>query len=240
MRINYLSQAHRILRRTVAFLAMCMLLSLAHAQFAVPPGGAVSLPSGGALNLSCTALDVQGSLALGGGAINLASGVTIGGTGNLNGGSGTISVGGNWTNNGTFNPGTSTVSFIDGCTAALAVIAGTTTFNNLTLSSGSGRTIMFAAGSVVTVNGALNIQGTPGTPLQITGPAGEQIIVRLGPNAQVNVVNANIAPNVQIGNARASVQQIPSLSEWSILLLTLMILVMAMRCQLSGTRPMRP
>lgn len=213
---------------------MVLCVGTTYAQLVVPAGGSFSVPAAGFLNLACTALDVQGTLTLGNGQIAQANNVTIGTAGSFDAGSGTLTTGGNWANNGTFLPGTSTVSFVDGCGSASAQISGNTTFNNLTLISSTGRSFVFPAGSSITVNGTLTIQGTPGNPVQIIAPGGQAgtSVIRLGPNAQVVQSNATIAPNVQIGNAlpaAANTQSVPTLSEWGIALLALLLVGIAAR-----------
>lgn len=217
-------------RRFIVGWLLVLGLGSAQAQLVVPVGGTVTVPPAGTVDLACTALDVQGSLSYSSGQINLANNVTIGGT--VNAGTGHLTVGGNWVNNGTFTAGTGTVSFVDGCNLTPAQISGTTVFNNLTLASTTGRSFIFPAGSSITVNGTLTLQGSPGNPVQIIAPGGQAgtSVIQLGPNAQVVRNHANVAGNVQIGNPPpASVQAIPTLGEWAMLLLGLLVTGLAVQ-----------
>lgn len=157
-----------------------------------------------------------------------ADSIGIGVLGVLEGGSGSISVGGNWDNSGTFIPGTSTVIFADGCSVTPAQLTGNTTFHNLTLISTNGRTFVFPAGSNITVNGTLTLQGAPGLPIQLVSSSGQAAVIALGPNAQVVRSNANASPNVQIG-AISSATAIPTLNEYGLMILALLLASMAAR-----------
>jgi len=168
----------------------------------------------------------QGNVRVSSGQINSVSGVTITNTGVLNGDQGTINVSGNWSNSGTFNAGTGTVVFVDGCASGPITLTGPTVFNNLTLSSTTGRTFIVPAGQNITVNGILNLQGTSGQTIQLLSSNGSTAVISLGPQAQVirNFVNVNAG--VQIG-ALPTPQSIPTLDEYAMILLMLMLLGIA-------------
>ncbi len=119
------------------------------------------------MDLGCGDLSVTGTYNLNSGTLNNVDNVAINTGGVLNGDSGILNMSGDWTNNGTFNAGTSTVNMIDGCGVTVATITGNTTFNNLTITSSSGRQINFPAGSTQTVTGAVNFAGAAGVPLKI-------------------------------------------------------------------------
>lgn len=216
-----------VFRKTAMGFLLLALAGQAGAAITVPPGGSLALPSGGALNLGCTDLNVQGNVAVGPGQINQAATVGIAATGVLDGGSGIINAGGNWNNSGVFIPGSGTVVFGDGCSAAPVQVTGNTTFNNLTLSSTGGRIFVIPAGYNITVNGALTLQGTPGLPIQLVSSSGQTAYIALGPNANVVSSNANVHPNVQIGAAPA--QAIPALGEYGFIILTLLLAAVAAR-----------
>ena len=209
-------------RLCLAALLCVSLNSGAFAQVIVPTGGTINVPAGGSMNLGCTALNVLGTFNLNSGQVSNTGDVTIAATGTLNGGQGTLSVSGNWSNSGTFIPGTGTVIFTDGCFLGPLQITGTTVFNNLTLTSGNGRTFVIPAGANITVNGTLTLQGTSGQPISLVSSSGQLAIINLGPSAQVIRNFANVSGNVQIG-AAPSVQGIPTLSDFGLILLALLM-----------------
>lgn len=202
-------------------LAMTM-SSAALAQVNVPVGGIINVPAGGSMNLGCTALTVQGTFNVNSGQVSSTGDVSIAATGTVNGGQGTVSVSGNWSNVGTFDPGTGTVVFTDGCAVGPLQITGTTVFNNLTLTSTNGRSFVMPAGSNITVNGVLTLQGTAGQPIALVSSSGQTAIINLGPQAQVIRNFANVNGNVQIG-AIATAQSIPTLSEYGLIVLSLLM-----------------
>ena len=207
-------------------LAACLCVSLnsgALAQVNVPLGGILNVPAGGSMNLGCTALNVQGSFNVNSGQVSGIGNVNIGNTGNLNDGSGTLSVSGNWNNSGTFVPGTGTVIFTDGCASGPIQFTGTTTFNNLTLSSSTGRSFIFPPGSAVTITGTLTLQGTPEQPITLH-TAGNQSTLVMAPGSQLVSNNASgyyVDQNgdVIIGNNYS----IPTLSEYGLIMLSLLM-----------------
>jgi hypothetical protein len=206
------------------YLVACLCLavgSITFAQVSVPLGGTVNVPAGGSINMGCSALEVQGAFNVNSGQVSNSASVTIGSTGNLNGGSGTLSVSGNWNNTGTFVPGTGSVLFTDGCTAGAIQIAGTNVFNNLTLSSNSGRNFVFPAGSWITVTGKLTLQGS-GLPIALFS-AGNRTTIVMAPGSQLvsnNVTGYHLDQNGQVIIEPPS---IPTLSEYALLLLSLMM-----------------
>jgi len=72
---------------------------------------------------------------------------------------------GSWTVDGTFNAGTGTVSFLDGCGSIGATISGSNTFNDLSITTATGRLIRLDAGETTTVSGALSLGGASGNLL---------------------------------------------------------------------------
>lgn len=191
------------------------------AQVTVPIGGTINVGSG-SMNLGCAALNVLGALNINSGQVSNTGDVTIFASGTLNGGQGTLSESGNWSNSGTFIPGTGTVIFTDGCALGPLQITGTTVFNNLTLTSSTGRTFVIPAGANITVNGTLTLQGTSGQPISVVSSSGQLAVINLGPSAQVISNFANVSGNVQIG-APPSVQGIPTLNEFGMVLLALLM-----------------
>lgn len=98
---------------------------------------------------------------------NVSGNVTIDGSrafkGLITAGASNWNVGGNWSNSGTFTAGTSTVTF-NGTNQS---ITGNTTFNNLTKSVATARTLTFAASSTTTVNGTATLNGASGQLLTL-------------------------------------------------------------------------
>jgi hypothetical protein len=196
--------------------------SSAFAQVSVPLGGTMNVPAGGSMNLGCTALNVQGAFNVNSGQVSNISNVSIGNTGNLNGGQGALSVSGNWSNSGTFVPGTGTVIFTDGCASGPIQFAGTTQFNNLTLSSSTGRNFIFPPGSVVTITGTLTLQGTPEQPINLLSAGGQSTFV-MASGAQLVSNNATGFYVDQNGNLIIGPPSIPTLSEYGLILLSLLM-----------------
>ena len=124
------------------------------------------------LDLGCGDLTVEGMLMVSGGAIKQARDVTTMAGGTLQGGSGSIELAGDWSNTGTFNAGTSTVSFMDGCSVVSATISGSNTFSSLGLSTTSGKTFSFAAGSTQTITNSLSLTGAPANLLALRSTVG--------------------------------------------------------------------
>jgi hypothetical protein len=74
-----------------------------------------------------------------------------------------INLAGNWSNTGTFTAGADTVT-LDGANQS---ISGSTVFNNLTKTVSAPATLMFQAGQVQTVQGALILSGAGGHLLSL-------------------------------------------------------------------------
>lgn len=194
------------------------------AQVNDPLGGFVSVTASSSMSLACTALTVQGTFNVGPGLVFNTGDVGIGVGGIINGGQGLLSMSGNWSNTGTFNAGTGTVVFTDGCAAGPLTLTGTTVFNNLTLTSANGRTFVMPAGSNITVLGTLTLQGANGQAIHLISSSGQTAIINLGPNS--NVVSSYFDTNdVQIG---ATPQSIPTLSEYGLMLLALLMAMTAL------------
>jgi hypothetical protein len=217
-----------------AALALSALLnSVAFAQLTVGAAATVSLPPSGLLGMGCNALHVQGMFDVNAAQVNNSGNISIGTTGTLNGGSGTINLSGNWSNNGSFLPGSGSVVFTDGCATGQIQITGTTVFNNLTLTSNNGRTFVLPVGPSVTVNGTLTLQGTAGQPVQLISASSQTAVVNLGPQANVIRNFATVASNVQIG-ALGAPQSIPTLSDFSLVILALLLAATAFVRRHSG------
>jgi hypothetical protein len=215
------------LRRALIGLFFLLPIAQPAAALTIPPGGSLSIA--GTLNLGCTDLIDQGTVSVGTGQIVQAANIDTAASGVLDGGSGTISLGGTWSNAGTFVPGSSTVIFADACSTGPAQLIGNTVFNNLTLTSTSGRTFVIPAGQLITVNGTLTLQGLPGLPIQLVSSSGQpqSAFITLGPGAQFVSSNATVTPGVVIGAASIGAQVIPTLGEYGLFILSLLIAAIA-------------
>ncbi len=138
---------------------------------------------GGTLDLGCTDLIVAGTLEIGNGQVLNARNVTIQSGGFVDGGSGAIELGGNWSNNGGFLAGIGEVRFRDLCALASATISGNSSFANVRFVTATGKNYVFAAGSVQTITGLLEITGTTPQPIQFRSSApGQVATINLTPN----------------------------------------------------------
>ena len=211
-------------RRILAVAALCLgLATPAWAQFTIGSGATFDVPAGGTYDTACTSVEVDGVLNVSSGVFSTGSNFNIAGTGVVNDTAGTVMVGGDFSSTGTFNAGTGTVTLTDGCVGNTTHLSGTLVFQNLTLSSTTGRTFVIPAGSSVTVLGTLTLQGTPGQNIQLVSSGGGTAVITLGPAATVNRNFVTVAGNVQIGAAAATTHSIPTLSEYGLMLLSLLL-----------------
>ena len=134
--------------------------------FTVGSNSTVDLGTG-SLALGCGSLDVVGTLSAGTVGFTQGRDVVISPSGTLNGNSATLQLSGDWANTGTFNAGTSSVQMVDGCGLLSAIISGNTTFQNLSMSTASGKQVSFTAGTTQTVTGLFAAVGSLGQLLQI-------------------------------------------------------------------------
>jgi hypothetical protein len=220
----------KLCRSAAALLLLWQVAHSALAQLTVPVGGTVALPFGGTLNFACTDLNDQGTFNVGSAQVLAAADINIAATGVLNGGSGTIHLGNSWNNLGTFNAGTGTVIVDDGCGVAPFLLTGTTIFNNLTLTSVSGRTFVIPSGFGIFVTGTLTLQGAPGAPIQLVSSSGTGASIALGPGAQLVRTNAVVAANVNIGS-NAALNPVPTLGPFGLLTLMLLMAITAAMTQ---------
>ncbi len=132
----------------------------------VGAGSTLSL-SNARIDLGCSDLVVSGTMNTDSASVAQAVDVNIASGGTLNGGSGTLDVTGNWTRTGTFNAGTGRVNFIDGCGTTSSTISGASTFNDLQLTTSTGKQVFFEAGQTTTVSGTVTLAGASGNLLEI-------------------------------------------------------------------------
>jgi hypothetical protein len=132
-------------------------------------------------------------------------------------------VGGNITAGGSVDTGNNSLVLRDGCDPGNSTqISGNFVFQNLTLTSTTGRTFVIPAGVNITVLGTLTLQGVPGQNIQLLSSGGGTAVITLGPSATVTRNNATVNGGVQIG-AAPSTTSIPTLSEYGLMLLALLI-----------------
>lgn len=225
-------------RRLALLVALCCVLATpALAQFIIPAGGSFDVPGGATIDTGCVPVLVEGELSVNAGQFNTESNFDVAGTGVVNGNTGTLVIGGDLSSSGTFNAGSGTVELTDGCVGNTTQLSGTLVFENLVLSSTTGRTFVIPAGSNITVLGTLTLQGAPGQEIQLVSSGGGTAVITLGPGATVNQSFVSVAGNVQIGPAGV-VQNIPTMSDLGLLLLTLLLGFVALR-QLRRNPPLR-
>ncbi|MFL5521158.1 MAG: DUF4214 domain-containing protein [Gemmatimonadales bacterium] len=198
-------------RRTLLGVALLAAsASASAASVVVPPGATMSLGSG-SVELACADLAVQGTLSVAGGDVGIVRDLSIASAATLDAGSGLIEVGGNWSNAGTFSRGTSTVVFADGCATSPVQLTGNTSFANLTLQSGIGRTFVLPAGGATTVAGILTLTGMPGLPIQVTSASPAQpAYIALAPGATVSSNHVLLGANTTIGAPGGSFGMVPA------------------------------
>lgn len=214
-----------------------LLCSNAAAQWSYPPGSSLVVPPGGSVDLSCSSLDMQGTLDLGG-ALTVDSSATFGSTAAITSSGGTLSVGGDLHINGSLNAGNNTIELRDGCDPGnTSQLSGTLVVQNLTIKSTSGRTFVLPVGANITVLGTLTIEGVPGQPVVLQAASGTAVI-NLGPGATVVRGNATVPANVQIG-APVSTAAIPTLSEYGLMLLSLLMSIAVWVQRKRSSAPLR-
>ncbi|CAM3772419.1 IPTL-CTERM sorting domain-containing protein [Paracidovorax anthurii] len=193
------------------------------AQWVTPPGSSLDVPPGGAIDIACTSLDMQGTLNMNGGTLNVDSSATFGSGATVTGSNGTISVGGDLILSGPLDAGNNTLVLRDGCDPGNTTqLSGTLVVQNLVLQSTTGRAFVLPAGANITVLGTLTLQGTSTQPVQLASASGTAVI-NLGPSATVTRTFASVPSSVQIGAATSTVISIPTLSEYGLMLLSLLL-----------------
>lgn len=215
--------------RLLASLAMALsLCAPAAAQIVYPPGSSLDVPSGGSVDQGCIALDMQGTLNLSGGTLTVDTDVTFGAGASITGSNGVIAVGGNLISSGNISTGSNSVVLRDGCDPGnTSQINGNFVFQNLTLTSATGRTFVIPAGVNITVLGTLTLQGATNQNIQLVSSGGGTAVITLGPSATVTRDNVTVNAGVQIG-AAPSATNIPTLSEYGLMLMTLLIGLVAL------------
>jgi len=214
---------HALARWLVAAGAALVLCSPAAAQWSTPPGSSLVVPPGGTVDLACVPLDMQGTLELNGGLLTSDTDAAFGSGALVTGTGGTISVGGDVLITGALALGSNNLELRDGCGIGnTSQLTGTIVVQNLTIRSSTGRTFVLPAGAHITVLGALTIEGAPGLPVVVQAASGTSFVT-LGPAATVARTNATVVANVQIGPGSSNVAAIPTLSEYGLMFLSLLM-----------------
>ena len=134
------------------------------AGITIGSGGSISVGSG-TIHAGCGDLFNNGTLSLGSGVVNMTGKVTN--TGQFDGGSGLLEFGDDWNNSGAWNAGTGTVAVVDECGDGSITFAGNTDFYNLSMSTRTGKTVVFAAGAEQKIANSLVFAGSPGHRLTL-------------------------------------------------------------------------
>jgi len=123
----------------------------------------------------------------------------------LEGQSSTIRLAGNWSNAGTFDPGTGTVVFEDGCSVpGMSNIDGSTTFFDLIVTTSTGKTVKFEAGSTQTILDHLTLTGAPGNLLVIRSSVpGQRALLDLTQGGTQQIDYVDVADNGASGRLLA-------------------------------------
>lgn len=234
----------RTRRAALAFLLGVFASAGARADLVVPTGGQYILDAG-VTDLACTDVIVAGTLLVQSGSLVNVRHLTIQPGGTIDGGSGLIELGGDWTNGGTFTAGTGQVDFRDLCGLTSVVIAGSTTFNDVSFVTSIGKNFSFLTGTTQTVGGKLEIAGTAPLPIRFrTTSSGVTAFINLLPGGTQAIQHVGVtdvwatgqwlAPNLTNegggGNAnrwfglpRGKVTPVPTLDDAALAFVALML-----------------
>ncbi len=226
----------------VAAAMLCLSSSIPAATLSVGNGSTFNAGSG-TLAMNCGDINVAGTLNGGTALFENSRHSTIDPGGLINGNAATFEVMGDWTNNGSFNPGTSTVNFLDGCGLSDATVSGDSTFYDLNIVTGSGKTYFFEVGATQTILNFLTVLGAPGNDLIIRSTMPNEVAFTLLFGGHV-VEYVDVQDNSAIGNIIGPAPApefnsikgpksdgwfipgvpIPTLSVWGMLLFVLLIM----------------
>lgn len=240
-------------------LAVVLLNGNAWAQLNVGAGSSIDFGDA-VVEMGCTDLVVSGTANTTASQITGIDDVSIGAGGAFNGGSAQLSLSGDFANAGSFSGGSGSVLIVDGCGKAQSRISGQSSFNNLSITTATGKEAIFEAGKTTTVAGTLTLNGAPANLLKIrssTPPAPALLAATTSQSIQYvdvadnRAVGAVIAPGLPGGfNSIASGKvyrwfrfdeygdlikvPVPTLSQWGILALSALITLLFL-----GRRPVR-
>lgn len=240
------------MNRAFLLLACALGLALAapaHADLKVDAGTRFAFPDGG-IDLGCTDLVIAGTAVGGSAVVSNIRHLIIQPGGTLHAGSATLSLGGDFSNGGSFDAGSGSVKIVDACGSGISRVSGANGFHDLSVVTSTGKQLLLPADQTQAVTHALTLEGAAGQLLQLdSSVAGTQAVLAVAPAAtqQVRYVDAQdnragdapIAPgtpasrqSVDGGNLSGwfgpgggdgqAVTPIPTLGEWSLLLLGLL------------------
>ena len=166
---TYLQRRAWARRRAAAAASMllaCAALPAGAQQLNIGAGSTIALGDGVVL-AGCANLDAGGTLSIEAGQASGIHHLTIPAGGSVDGGTGVISLSGNFTQQGSFNANTGEVRSVDGCGSTGSTFTGNSTFNRLSVSTTTGRTLTLPAGGTQTVLADLSLSGTSGNLLRV-------------------------------------------------------------------------
>jgi hypothetical protein len=130
------------------------------------------------VDAGCASLTVAGDLLLASSLVDRVDDVLIAPGGALDAGAATLVVTGDWANAGTLAAGTASVEIADGCGQTVSTVSGDSAFYDLSVTSATGKNLVFESGSQTNVAGMLTLAGTSGNLLVIrsTVPGAEAFL----------------------------------------------------------------
>ncbi len=207
------------------------------------------------IDMGCSDLIVDGTTNTSASQVTGLDNVTIDASGTLNAGGAQITLAGNFSNSGTLSAGSGTVAIVDGCSRTQSSISGDSTFHDLSITSATGKQVVFESGKTTTVAGTLTLQGaagnllkvrssTPGSPAMLSATP-QQVIqfVDVADNRAVGSVIAPGSPSKYESKASGNLfrwffydvngllpfQPIPSLSAWSLFAVSALLSLLGIR-----------
>ncbi len=174
-------------------LALAACSTPACAAFTVGTGSSVDFADA-VVGLGCSDLTIAGSAS--------ATTANISGIANLNlsgtfiaGGAG-VTLGGNFSDAGTFAGGTSTLDVVDTCGGAASAFSGSIGFYDLSITSATGKSIVFPVGANTGVTHFLTLRGTAGALLNIVSSApGTQALLAVAAGAGQSIAYVDARDN---------------------------------------------
>ncbi|WP_028605358.1 hypothetical protein [Ottowia thiooxydans] len=240
-------------------LAIVLFNGNAWAQFNVGAGSSIDFGDA-VVDMGCSDLVISGTANTTASQLTGIDDVSISAGGAINGGSGLLSVSGDFANGGSFSGGSGSVMIVDGCGKAQSRISGESSFNNLSITTGTGKEAIFEAGKTTNVAGTLTLKGvpanllkirssTPLTPALLAATSAQSIrYVDVADNRAVGAVIALGLPHNFDSIASGKVYRwfrfdedgnlinvpVPTLSQWAILALSTLVMLLFL-----GRRPTR-